>query len=145
MIEPRLIPFRAEHLLAFSNRDTPVREEIALAIKKEQGGPAFTGLAGETIFGCGGVVIMWAGVGAAWITLSEAAAVYRIWMTRMVKRIMRDIMRAHGLHRLEATVREDSTINKRWIEALGFRPEGGIAHAYTQDRQDATRYEFLRL
>lgn len=145
MTEPRIIPFRAEHLVAFQNRDTPVREELMLAIQKERGGPAYTGVAGEVILGCAGVIILWSGVGAAWMVLSDTAALYRIWLTRTVRRAMADVMRAYGLHRLEALVIADSERNQKWIEALGFRPEGGTAHAYTQDRQDAVRYELVRL
>lgn len=142
---PRLIPFRAEHLLAFSNRDTPVQEEIALSIKKERGGPAYTGIAGEMILGCAGVVIMWQGVGAVWMSLSDTVGLYKIWFHRICRRALADIMRAYDLHRIEAVVRSDNERNRKWIEALGFKPEGGTAHAYTQDRQDAVRYELVRL
>lgn len=144
MTEPRLIPFQAEHLLAFQNRDTSVREELILGIKKERGGPAFTAVAGEFILGCGGVLLVWPGVGSAWMNLSEAVFLYRIWLTRTVKRALEDIMRAHNLHRLEAAVLANSERNRKWIESLGFRPEGGVARAYTQDRQDAVRYEMVR-
>lgn len=127
----------------FQNRDTPEPEEIRLAIEKERGGPAYTGIAGEVILGCAGVVIVWQGMGSVWMTLSEEAALYRIWMTRTVKRCLADIMRAYDLHRLEAVVRADNERNQRWIEALGFAREGGTARAYTQDRQDAVRYELI--
>lgn len=151
-MEPKLIPFRAEHLLYFQNRDTPEPEEIRLAIEKERGGPAYTAIvvrpgspqAGETILGCAGVVIVWSGMGSAWMTLSEAAALYRVWMTRTVRRCLADIMRAYDLHRLEAVIRADNERNRRWIEALGFRPEGGIARAYTPDRKDVVRYELIQ-
>ena len=141
---PQLIPFRAEHMLALANRDTPVREELMLAIKKEREGPAYTAVLGETVIGCAGVILMWHGMGVVWMTLSETAALYRIWLTRTARRALADIMRAHGLHRLEAVVRADNERNSKWIEAMGFKPEGGIAHAYTEDRQDVIRYELVR-
>lgn len=136
-----MIPFRAEHLIGFSNRDTAVREEIRLAIWKEQAGPAYTALAGDTILGCAGVILLHRGVGAIWMTLSEAIAAYTIWFHRTCRRVLADVMRAYSLHRLEANALAENERNQRWLEAMGFRSEGGLAHAYTPDRKDIIRYE----
>ena len=67
---PILIPFAAEHLLAFVNRDSVTREDWRLAVEKERRGPAYTGIVGEIILGSAGIILMWPGVGAAWMVLS---------------------------------------------------------------------------
>lgn len=38
----------------------------------------------------------------------------------------------------------DNERNIKWMEALGFKSEGGVAHAYTTDKVDALRYEMVR-
>ena len=141
--EPRLIPFKAEHLFAFTNRDGATSLGWKAAASKEEGGPAFTAIAGESMLGCAGVVIPWPGMGIAWVSMGAAALRYPLWVTRTVRRVLQDITRAHRLHRLEACVLAGSAVNRQWIEAIGFTRENGRARSYTADRQDAVRYEWV--
>lgn len=141
MPDPVLVPFRADHLLTVTNRDTARQESLKMMIEKEQNGPAFTGVLGETILGCAGIVIPWSGVGFAWMVLSENIGAHSFWMTRMVKRFLHDMVRCYSLHRLEAIVLAENERNQRWIERLGFSRENGAARHYTSDRKDIIRYE----
>lgn len=141
MTRPVLVPFRAEHLLGFLDRDTGIRQELRFAMEKERRGPAFTATVDGRVIGCAGVMILWPGVGMAWVVLADEAAAYRIWLTRTVRAILSDIIRSLGLHRVEAVVLADSPRNLRWIRALGFRPENDIAQAYTHDQRDVVRFE----
>lgn len=143
MPNPVLIPFRAEHLTGLLNRDGGLREPWSLAIEKQHG-PAMTGILSETILGCAGVVLPWPGVGLAWMVLGEQVGEHGIWMTRMVRRFLDDVIRCHNLHRIEAVVLADNYRNQRWIERLGFTRENGCARAYTQNQRDAIRYEWVR-
>lgn len=144
MTSPVLIAFKADHLLAMVNRDTAGLEDWRFALARESGGPAYTAVVGDTLLGCGGVLLPWPGMGLAWLALTAEAGRYRVWLTRTARRVLADIMRAYELHRLEAVVRADNTRNRRWIEALGFARENGCARAYTTDRVDGIRYERVR-
>lgn len=144
MPSPMVIPFKAEHLTALVNRDSQQREPWALAIEKQQGGPALTGMLDDRVLGCAGLILPWPGVGLAWMVLSEQIGDHGLWMTKMVKRFLDDVIRCHGLHRLEAVVLAENTRNRQWIERLGFTQENGYARAYTQDQRDVIRYEWVR-
>jgi RimJ/RimL family protein N-acetyltransferase len=126
------------------NRDTAHQEPWTLAIEKQQSGPAMTGILGETMLGCAGIILPWPGMGLAWMVLSEQIGEHGLWMTKMVKRFLDDAIRCYGLHRLEAVVLSDNECNQKWIERLGFTRENGCARAYTQDRRDVIRYEWVR-
>jgi hypothetical protein len=144
MTRPALVPFRAEHLLALVNRDPNAPPDWGLAVTRERGGPAYTALVGADVLGCGGVLLPWPGIGVAWLALSAEAPTYRVWLTRTVRRILDDVTRAYGLHRLEAVVRADRPVNQRWLKAFAFARENGCARAYMPDQTDAFRYERVR-
>lgn len=144
MSDPLLVPFRAEHLTRLVNRDSSQREPWTLAIEKQTGGPAVTALDGDMILGCAGLLLPWPGIAIAWMVLSEQIGEHGVWMTKMVKRFLDDMIRCYALHRIEAVVLADNERNRRWIERLGFTRENGCARAYTQDRRNAIRYEWVR-
>jgi len=138
---PTLHPFHAEDLLACQDRDTRDPQAWSLAREKERRGPAYTARVGDTVIACAGVMVVWPGVGMAWVVLTDEAVPFRVWVTRTIRAVLRDVVRALALHRVEAVVLADSPRNLRWIRALGFRPENDIAQAYTQDRRDVVRME----
>ncbi len=140
----KLVPFRAEHLLMFDNRDTSLKETLRLGVEKENRGPAYTALEDEKVMGCGGIILQWPGVATVWMTLSEdLPKKHGLWITRMTKRILADAIRAFNLHRVEAVVMDGNEVNHRWIRRLGFREEGGVATAYTSDKKDCVRYQLI--
>lgn len=142
---PKLIPFKAEHLMAFVNRDTWTQSDWRGVLEKERN-PSFTAVADDlfqTVIGCAGVIIIWPGVGIAWMNLSKEIESHGIWMTRTVKHILRDITRSFNLHRIEAVVLADNERNTKWIRLLGFTRENGTARKYTQDKMDSVRYELV--
>ena len=142
MTSPFLVPFRAEHLFTFVPR-TDIPKGMLYGLEKERGGPAFTGVHDGRIIGCAGVVIQWPGVGAAWVALDKSAEAHGFWVTRMIKRIMQDIVRVYGLHRVEAVVHADSPRDLKWIKLLGFKSENDVAQMYTEDKRDIVRFEWL--
>jgi len=144
MPHPTLIPFKAEHLSLVVNRDTTEQEPWALAQIKQDSGPALTGLYGEIILGCAGLILPWPGMGVAWMVLSEQIGGHGLWMTRMVRRFLDDASRNFHLHRVEALALADNTRNQHWIERLGFTRENGKARQYTPGRQDMIRYERVK-
>lgn len=139
---PNIVPFRAQHMLRFSNRDN-IQQDIVMHKHKEMMGPAYTVMHEGRIIACSGVMIIWPGVGVAWCAFSDEFPSHRIWMTGHVRRVLRDIIRVHNLHRVEAVTLAESDKNAEWIEALGFTREKNIAQKYTSDKRDAVRYEYI--
>ena len=77
--------------------------------------------------------------------LSEQINGHELWLTKLVRDRLADLMVGHRLHRLEAVALAESRMNQAWLEVLGFRrEENGTAQAFTADRRDAIRYEFIR-
>ena len=138
-MNPTLIPFKAEHLLSFVDKNTDILQEMRHAVEKERRGPAFTAIVDGRVIGCGGVMVMWPGVGAAWVSVDKDITRYGIWLTRNVKAALRDIVKGLGLHRVEAVALSHS----RWLKIVGFHKETDIAQAYTQDKLDVVRYAFI--
>lgn len=128
-------------MLAFVNRDTNILQEMRFATTRERTGPAFTAVIDDKIIGCGGVMIMWAGVGHAWVAFSKDIEPYPVWFTRTIRCALSDIIRGCKLHRVEAVVLADQ--GTRWLQSLGFRVENDIAQAYTEDKRDVVRMEFV--
>lgn len=141
MTRPSLVPFRAEHLMAFVDRDNWTREGWDVAFQKEQSGPAYTAFVGDQILGCAGVAIIWAGHGVCWVSFSKIAADYGVWFTRICKRVIEDTIRSHSLCRLEAVVAQDNPTNRKWIEMLKFTEEKGCARKYAPGGGNVVRYE----
>lgn len=137
----KLIPFRAEHLLQLVSRNPFDDELIDDAWRKEQS-PSYTVYTDKPI-ACAGVILLRPGVGYAWAVFGYDIPTYRVWITRNVRRILRDIIKGCQLHRVEAQVLEEQHAHRKWLEHMGFEPEG-VAHDYTSDRRNVVRYEWLR-
>ena len=124
-------PYERE-LIAATGRD--FGEQFAL------GGPAYTMLEDDAPIATAGVYILWAGVGEAWMHLSLYAtehrplALYR-WTDRMLAAIIKD----HRLRRVQAPICRSMLANRRFIESLGFIPEGTM-HRWGPDDRDYTMY-----
>ena len=127
--------------MAFEDRDKWTRGSWKIAFDKEQNGPAFTAMLGTEVLGCAGVVIPWSGFGIAWVTLNEKILNHKIWMNRMIRRILEDVIRAHDLVRVESVVLADNYRNQQWINGLKFTRENGCARKYAPDQRDVIRYE----
>jgi hypothetical protein len=117
----RLVPFAPEHLGGIEPPAmTPDQLEFFRRRYRARG-PAWTGIAAGRIVGCGGIVVA-GDVGTAWAILSQpvpAAAVHRAAL-----RALDAACAAEGLRRVEATALASWPGACRWLERLGFRPEG---------------------
>lgn len=144
MDNPRLIPFKAEHLLTFTSRDYEYHEPYEDMLEKEKRGPAFTATANGEIIGCAGVIIQWTGMGSAWAVFSPKISTYPIWTTRMVRRALRDIVRSYQLKRIEMAALKNNVRNQNWALFLGFTPErNGVARSFGYNGEDLIRYELI--
>lgn len=142
-LKTRLIPFKAEHLFHFVDRDQDVIPTLADGLKKENG-PSFTALIDDKIVGCAGIMILWPGVGYGWVAFGKEIEKYPVWFTRITRAVVRDTIRVHNLHRIEAAVLCGEVRNHRWARLLGFTLEqNACAQKYTQDRRAVARYELI--
>jgi hypothetical protein len=126
---PTVRGFRADDAAQVLNRDGRQLEMQALVR--------------QAATGCAGVVLLWPGVGSCWMIVTEELGTHGLWLTRTVKTFLREMIRVHDLHRLEASsVNGD---NGRWLEALGFTSErDGVAQQFLSDRRNVVRYEWVR-
>jgi hypothetical protein len=125
------------------DRDTLTSMEIEMAVARETKGPAYTAMLDDKVIACSGVIVLWPGVGYAWASFTDDIYAHRIWVTRTIRSALRDIQRSLDLHRIEAVVLYDDDRNQRWLEALGFTPEGRVAQKFTSDQRPVRRYELI--
>jgi len=78
----------------------------------------------EEIIACGGVHIMWEGVGEAWLVLSKEAYKSPISVARYTYQLFDTIMNENELWRVQASVHTDDDESVRFAEWLGFEDEG---------------------
>lgn len=140
----KLAPFQIEHLHQIVPRETiRMDQAIAAAIRLEGLGPAFTALAGERVIGCGGVIRLWGRVGEGWTILGAEIAEHPVWLHRTVRTMLRDIFDGMGLDRLQVNVLAASERNCRWVNRLGFQPEG-LMKRFGPNGEDFVRYAMIR-
>jgi hypothetical protein len=77
------------------------------------------------------------------MVVSDELGQHGLWLTRTVRTFLREVVRQHQLHRLEAvSVNGD---NGRWLEVIGFTSErDGVARQFLSDRRNVVRYEWVR-
>lgn len=133
MAIPKLVPFQAEHMLYLTMHRAPVDPLQSMSIEID-----------GKIEGCFGLQLMIPGSAVIWAYFSPEVKKHPIWLTRSVRRMMRDVIVALQLERIETIVRVDDPRARLWLQSLGFTREcGGIARRYTPERTDVVRYEFI--
>jgi len=139
---PTVRGFRATDAQCLLNRDG-VQLDVAALVRQAAAGPSFTACVEDRPIGAAGVILLWPGVGSCWMTVTDELGQHGLWMTKTVKRFLREMIRVHQLHRLEASsVNGD---NGRWLEVLGFTSErDGVARQFLSDRRNVVRYEWVR-
>lgn len=125
------------------NRDgSQISREAILA--QAMAGPAFTAVIDGRPLGCAGLVLPWPGVGMAWMKLGDDIGRHGLWLTRTVKRFLRDAIRIYHLHRIEAITLDGHHVNQQWLQVLGFHVEQyGIARQFLPDQRSIVRYEWV--
>ena len=129
MANRRVIPFHVEHYLDASRRMAVLgdRERIGQTFATE--GPAWTGMIGDAIGGCAGIMILSPGVGEAWAVLTPLGLAHMRFMHRAVREGLRTIIADHGLRRVQARVVADFFPGRLWVAHLGFQEESRMYRA----------------
>ena len=84
----------------------------------------YTLLDGEEIIVCGGVHMMWTGVGEGWLVMSKEAYEKPITVARYTHRLFDTIMGDNAMWRVQASVHTNDEQSVRFAEWLGFEIEG---------------------
>jgi len=137
----RIVPFKEEHLEQFVYRGRRILGDYETELIRVYAkcGPAYTALDGNAIIGIAGVVILWPGVGEAWVYANPEIRRYPKTIHRAVKEKLDEIIAGYGLHRVQAFVLSDFETGIRWVKRLGFEEEG-LMRAYTPDGKDCIRF-----
>ncbi len=144
MSTPRIIPFKPEHLAIIRARDATVvsADYISLGRAYEDLGPAFSGECDGEILGSAGIAMFWKGVGEAWVWVPDEVTARPVFFHRSVKQMLEEIKRAKKLVRIQTTVKLHDVAANRWIQRLGFKPEGKMPR-YTIEGEDVMRYAIV--
>lgn len=143
----KIIPFEVEHAVEIVRRGITERtltcsEELARrngALYRERG-PAFSGLDGEgRVVGAGGIVMLWKGVGEAWVLFSREMRRYPHDAYDTMGTFIHRISGEAKLRRVQAQCRVDLPEARRYLENLGFACEATL-RKYAEDGSDMTIY-----
>lgn len=106
-------------------------------------GYAFSGLIGEKVIGCAGILPIWPGVGEAWVVIPMLPLGLLRQVCRVTRDLLPDIMADKNLHRVQASVPRNFPAALKFARILGFRPEG-LMQAYGIDQTDYERFAIVR-
>lgn len=131
------VPLRAEHLDALG---LGCQRYAHLLLVPEL---AFAGIEGGRLVGAAGICPDSDWSGYAWLTLGPVRPSRRSWPTITAKtETVLAAAHARGLHRIWARIDPDCPAACRWIQRLGFAPEG-LEEWFFPDRRDAVRVRRL--
>ena len=94
---------------------------------------------GEAI-AIGGISQLWRGVGEAWVLASSIEMPVKFH--RLAKRVIHDLAREMGIHRVHVHSFATDTRVHRWLELLGFEREGK-RKGWFFDGRDAIAFALL--
>lgn len=139
-----VVPFQLEHLEVIKLRAFELhrKEYIERFRKGYQEGPAYSALDVDDLIWCGGVVILWQGVGEAWILCSNCINHYIKELYHYTKAYLDVIIAEYNLHRVHASVLSEYRAGYRFLERMGFEREG-LMHKY--DWQGSDYYLYARI
>ena len=118
-----LVKFETRHIMDINTAfDFSVSARRAFESNAEVHG--YTLLDGEEIIVCGGVHMMWTGVGEGWLVMSKEAYEKPITVARYTQRLFDTIMGDNAMWRVQASVHTNDEQSVRFAEWLGFEIEG---------------------
>lgn len=115
----------------------------AAAPRMIEAGPCWAAVDDGRVLALAGLVPHWTGRAGAWCMLAEDLPT-RLWpaLHGHVRRRLAEARRELGLRRVEAEALTGWRPAARWLELLGFQPEGTMP-AYGHDGADYDRWALL--
>ena len=117
------------------------KQDMQINEDREANGQCRTCLINGKVVGCGGIDLMWPGVGEVWVALSNdisAITAYR-GIAKGLKRVMKD----NDLWRVQGWARVVFKEAHALFQHLGMEEEG-VARKYTPDGVDCVLYSKVR-
>ncbi len=105
-------------------------------------GLAFTGYSGDLVIGCCGIVKLWEGHGEAWLLADSSIQNHSRWAYRHIKTMMQQVIETMSLNRVQAAIKKDFPASIRFVESLGFKPEGEMPEYFLGETH--VRYAIVR-
>lgn len=105
-------------------------------------GPAYTAKKEDIIIGAAGIMPMTKGVGSAWLLATPYINNYPLETARTVRRIFKGLSIKMRLHRVQTVALQDSSLDCRWLEWLGFQREC-MMEAYGPNKENFYLYRKL--
>jgi hypothetical protein len=106
------------------------------AAEHKEYGPAYTGTRNGEIIACGGIMILWPGVGEAWANFGASARKSPKDILYCIRKGLDIITDAYELIRVQALATPDFPESIRFLKHLGFVEEGYFCK-YWEDGRDA--------
>lgn len=138
-----VIPFEPRHIGMMRVQTRQVMEVSSLTLpylaQLTLAGPALSAEHDGQILACAGIASPGFGIGTLWACVSQDAGPHFVRLHKCMRRML-DIPR---LRRIEASAEKDFFEGCRWLELLGFKSEGPLAH-YGPNGEDHIRYALTR-
>lgn len=106
----------------------PTLSDPKYGMSLAQGGPAYSGVVGDQVIACMGLIPQWEHRAIAWGLIAKEAGPYFVQITKAVFRTME----LHPYRRIETAVISTFEQGHRWAQLLGFKREGTMEF-YTPD------------
>ena len=129
------IDFKLEHLWQFEPAERNGRaKQQQFGHLLAQHSAAFTAVDAEGVVGCGGLVPIYPHRALAWTSVSSrASAIYLV-------RFLKEYLDQQTIARIETVVDEEDKLCHKWVQLLGFAPEGPPMRHYNADGSAAQVY-----
>lgn len=144
-------PFKAEDMIKiietgvkeFNLKAQGTEELWELAREREKNGMCLTGVVNDEVVACGGIDLMWKGVGEVWLMLSPETDKYPIGTYEIIRDGLDKLIKDNKLHRVQAWGRIGFDRAHTLFKHLGFKADG-IAPKYTPDAVDCILYSKVK-
>ncbi len=150
-METELRPFRAEDMVwitqtgikEYGLQHLSAESVRELAEAREKNGQCITGWVDGEICACGGIDLMWEGVGEVWVMVSPKIDTYpmrhKINAVKIIKDGLDKLIKDNKLWRVQAWGRIGYAKAHTLFRHLGFKAEG-LAKKYAPDKCDCILY-----
>ena len=114
----RMEPFSFVHALNIS--DYKGEDFIKTMKDHEKDASAYTVYYDNDILCCGGIMVLWEGVGEVWTVNGPLIHKHPFTFHKFMLKWMGIFFKKHNLRRLQATIDAECKDHIKWVESLGF-------------------------
>lgn len=143
----KVVAYKPEHYFMIHENSEQIvallgLQDVNQIANKFLRGPAFTIFHDDEIIACGGIIIMWPGMGEAWAFTSPLVRKYPKFFHQEVKNHLEALIDVYHFVRVQAMVVKEFAVARKWAERLGFEYEGEMRKY--MGGKDYVRYAIIR-